>query len=110
MPTLTKSERIRRKRDFSVIFRKSRKIEGKNITLLVRKNRESGRRVAFVVSKKIGNAVRRNRIKRLLRESYRNHKYLLGENTDIIFIAKPLITEEDTGNINGEVSRLLQCI
>ena len=110
MPTLPKNERLRSKRDFSAIFRENKKIKGKNISLLVRENSQQGRRVAFVVSKKVGNAVKRNKIKRLLRESYRRQKYILDENRDVIFIAKSCIVKADSRNINTEVTELLQCI
>lgn len=110
MPTLPKSERLRTKRDFVTIFRENNQIDGKNMLLLVRGKSQSGRRVAFIVSKKIGNAVKRNRIKRLLRESYRTHKYKINEKTDLIFIAKPRISEANSRNIDIEVLNLLQCL
>ena len=44
-------------------------------------------RVGFAVSRKVGNAVVRNKVKRLLRESIREHYVLLEGRWDVVFIA-----------------------
>ena len=49
--------------------------------------------MAVVVSKKIGNAVERNKIKRWIRELFRRNKTSLNSHLDMLIIAKKGIQE-----------------
>ncbi|MBU0629910.1 MAG: ribonuclease P protein component [Candidatus Margulisbacteria bacterium] len=57
-------------------------------TLVARKNFLGLNRVAVVCSKKVGNAVKRNRIRRKIAMSYQN-TFNIGEKYDMVFIARP---------------------
>ena len=78
---LSKIERIKRKNDFSrvynsgkIIYSNSRKLKA---IFYLGKSESKSVKVAFGISKKAGNAVWRNRLRRLLRESYRLNKEIL---------------------------------
>ena len=76
---LSKSERVKLKNDFQKIYTRgnvlySSQNKVKVIYYLESSVNESGIKAAFVVSKRAGNAVWRNRVKRLFRVAYRNHK------------------------------------
>lgn len=47
-----------------------------------------GQRLGITVTKKVGNAVVRNRIKRVVREVFRRNRALFPLSTDVVFIAK----------------------
>ncbi len=82
--SLSKNERVKLKRDFQKIYTKGSVLYSSQNRLKVNyflesSINESGIKAAFVVSKKAGNAVWRNRVKRLFREAYRNNKLSLSE-------------------------------
>lgn len=62
--------RLRESRDFRRVFRRGKSTASVNFVLYWAPNREGFYRVGFSVSKKVGNAVERNRLKRILRECF----------------------------------------
>lgn len=82
-------ERIRKKKDFSSLYRSGSRFRGRYFSLVYRRNGLSFSRVAVVVSRKVGPAVVRNRVKRRFRELFRRNKMLLEESVDLIVVARP---------------------
>ena len=73
------------------IFRRLYGTNGQNSPLLVlyaRKNRLNQNRVGITVSKKLGGAVVRNRVRRRLREVYRLHEDRFLPGYDIVVVAR----------------------
>jgi len=82
--SLSSNERIKKRKDFELIFSTGRFVysSGKVLRahyLIDKDNKENGVKIAPVVGKKLGNAVWRNRVKRLIKESYRLNKEILTE-------------------------------
>ncbi len=63
-------------------------------------------RLGITVTKKIGNAVLRNRVKRLVRESFRRHKALFPAGLDVVFIAKPKAAAVEFQAVEREMEAL----
>ncbi|MBN2104386.1 ribonuclease P protein component [bacterium] len=74
---LPKKEILKKSHDFQCVLKRGKRWEGKIIKCFYFKADE--RKVGFVVPRRLGKAVIRNRIKRLMREAYRHHKYAVGE-------------------------------
>jgi ribonuclease P protein component len=70
----------------------------------------SDARLGITVSKQVGNAVVRNRIKRWVRESYRKLAEPPPGGTDLVVIAKPSAAKASCGATAEELRRLVLCI
>jgi len=86
--TFDKDERIRKKRDFLTVYQQGVRCHSMNFTLIAYRNPSGARRLGITVGKKVGNAVKRNRIKRLLREFFRVHKQQFSPAQDFVIMAK----------------------
>ncbi len=84
----TKAERLTLQKEFERVFQEGKVFKDAKVVLYVIVNSLPYSRLGLVVSKKVGNAVRRNRVKRLLREVYRLNKHLLAVHIDIIAIPR----------------------
>jgi ribonuclease P protein component len=83
-----KEERITKRQDYLRIYAQGKRVYSKRFTIIVCPNQTNMRRLGITVGKKIGNAVERNRVKRLLREFFRLNKSRLSPSLDIVIIAK----------------------
>lgn len=78
--------RLKKEKDFNLVFKKGKRIFGKNLSLVYIPAKEL--KVGYAVSKKHGGSVKRNRIKRVLRESFRSFTPNLTQNFFFVFIPK----------------------
>ena len=77
---LPKENRLRKPREFRLVYENGRRFEGRFMTVFIVLSETDFQRLGITASKKaVGNAVNRNRAKRLLREAFRLSKRELNE-------------------------------
>ncbi len=78
------------------------------VVLVMRQADEHGPRLGLTVSRKVGNAVVRNRVKRRIREWYRRARADFPEGGDLVVIARPEAAELGSGELSATLTRLLR--
>jgi ribonuclease P protein component len=98
-----RSKRLTRSCEYRAVFeRNDYRITSGPLLLLARDNNTPGPRLGLVVGKKaVPTAVQRNRIKRIIRESFRLNQHLM-QGTDIVILARVglvSLTSRDLANL-----------
>jgi ribonuclease P protein component len=83
---MTFDYRLKKEKDFNLVFNKGKRLYSSSLTLVYLPSSEL--KAGFAVSKKHGGSVMRNRIKRLLRESFRSFTPIIRQNFFFVFIPK----------------------
>jgi len=103
---LPRAERLRERRDFGATYRRGKRRDHVLLTLYLRFTEPSApRRFGFSVSKKVGKAHERSRIKRRLREACRALPTLGG--FDAVLVARPGADTADFQTLHGALAQLL---
>jgi len=108
--------RLTRSEDFTRVYRAGRSVANKYLVLYYFERSEvkaadsdSGQRVGFSVSKRLGGAVERNSVKRMLREAFRSCSETLRGEWDLVFVARtPLIELLETGGLEAVKEKMLE--
>lgn len=85
---MTSVETLKTNSDFRRAYARGKSYTNPALVLYVRKNRAGSCRIGITASKKIGNAVQRNRARRVIREAFRQIKLPLKSGFDIVFVAR----------------------
>ncbi len=102
-------ERIRRKRDFECVYDQGKKIVSSSFVLYLFINpTRQYRRLGITVSKKVGNAVTRNRCKRVVREIFRKKKEKFPQGADVVVIVRREMVDKRYSDVLEEFYSILE--
>lgn len=105
---MKKTVPLKKNYEFVRIYKKGRFYAGRLIVLYVLKNNYRVNRLGIAVNRKVGKSVRRNRIKRLIKESYRFYEDFLRDGLDMVFVARSTDNLPDYSEISKEMKFLLK--
>ena len=98
--------RLKKNSQFNFIYKKGERIHTEHFTLFVVKSRFVGYKIGFSVSKKIGKANKRNKLKRRLREIVR--VLPVPEKQNYVLMAKEGAAELEFAQIKKQVEKLFE--
>ena len=104
---LPRGARLRDPRDFARVNRSGeRRATAHFVAVVAPARHDTSPKLGLAVSRRIGNAVARNRVKRLVREWFRRSRGQLPHGTDWVVIARQGAAELGAASVASELGRL----
>jgi len=104
---LPKRSLVRKGWEYQAIYKKGKRFKGNNFTLIVAENNLGYNRLGISIHSQIKGAVKRNRIKRIIRESFRLARESYPLESDIVVTVRPGFSLNSPEAMTEAVSRLL---
>lgn len=106
--TLERAARLRRAEDFRRVLREGRRLDGPLFQARVAPNDAGTWRLGLAVARRLGGAVQRNRMRRLLRECFRLQRPQLPGANDVVLVAKAGLAESTLTRLCDEFERRMR--
>lgn len=97
------TEKLNENKVFLTLYKKGTFIPLRHVVLYVRPNRLAVNRLGITAGKKVGNAVKRNRAKRLIREAYRAQELNMPIGMDLVVVARASIDAAKPADISAQL-------
>ena len=105
---MKKNFRVKREKDFKAIFKDGTSFANRKFVVYQLENQQNHFRVGLSVSKKLGNAVTRNQIKRRIRHILLSVREHLADNVDFVVIARKGVEGLDYAEMEKNLLHVLK--
>ena len=105
--SFTKEDRVLASWEYRRIVRRGRRVQSPNFRVYFLSNRTDRNRLGIVASRKVGKAVVRNRVKRVLREYFRLNRERFPHGTDTVVAVRPKIGPVTLASVAEELEPVL---
>ena len=102
----SKNMRLRKRGDFLRVQRLGRRVHSQAFLGLVLLGTSRRARLGITTTKRLGNAVKRNRVRRLVREAYRRGLMRIPDETDLVVVAKQRAAWLSSADLFQDLARL----
>ena len=103
---LTRPERVRRRPEYLAAYERGTRLSGRLMTVFLLENGQASPRLGIAATRKLGDAVERNRAKRLVREVFRRNKPQAG--FDVVVIPRREMLVADYGTVEADYRAILR--
>lgn len=103
-----RQERLTRTSEYLNVYRHGTRYTGRAFICHVVREKGQGRKLGLAVSRKVGGAVVRNRIKRYIREIYRTRRRDLAKDCTVVIVARPHSAGMSFSECEAAIGRLLR--
>jgi ribonuclease P protein component len=104
---LPRDTRLVRRAEYDAVYREGRRRSSREFTIFVRPNGLEVSRFGWSIKKALGNAVRRNRIRRRLREIFRLHRREISTGWDIVVHPRTTVATAEFSALAQEMLKLV---
>lgn len=107
---MKKVQTLKKNYEFKNVLTKGKYVSGNVIEIFIKYNGSEKNRIGIAVSTKLAKAVKRNYIKRLLRENYRQMQEQLKQGYDMVFLWKKKVPVEQAtfDHIQADFKKIFQ--
>lgn len=104
---LKRINRLKKRYQFNYVYKSGEHLSSEHLVLYFCSSKTKNIKVGFAVTKKVGHAVVRNKIRRRLREIVKKQLPVLEQHYNIIVVAKDNITDASFEKLSSEFNKLI---
>ncbi|HEX4825967.1 MAG TPA: ribonuclease P protein component [Candidatus Polarisedimenticolaceae bacterium] len=102
--TFSRASRLRSRRLFLDIYRRGFRVSGKHVVVFALPGATGQSRLGITATKKLGHAADRNRVKRIIRETFRHRREAAGGPLDLVVNVKPTARDQSHAQIAADLT------